>query len=207
MNAKLFGKWSYLGLECPDPSLEDHICIKGRGEVYVPHTAGRWQGKRFHKILCPISERLVTALMFHGRNNGKKLMAVTHVKHAFELIHLQTDDNPLQILINAICNAGPREDSCRVGSAGVVRLQAVDVSPMRRVNQAIYRMVKGTRNASFRSIKTFPECLAEEIIATATKQTTSSSNKKKQEIESKKKRLNKIKYKKNRENRKQKAKN
>merc|ERR1719198_2229780 len=110
-------------------------------------------------------------------------MAIRHVQQALDIIHLSSGKNPLQVLINAICNSGPREDSCRVGSAGVVRLQAVDVSPMRRVNQAIYLMVKGTRNASFRNIKTFPECLAEEIIATATKQTTSSSIKKKQEIE------------------------
>merc|ERR1711939_49651 len=139
---------------------------------------GDGKKKRFHKALCPISERLVTALMFHGRNSGKKLMAIRHVQQALELIHLQTGENPIQILIYAICNGGAREDSCRVGNAGVVRLQAVDVSPMRRVSQAIYLMVKGTRNASFRNIKTFPECLAEEIIATATKQTTSSSIKK-----------------------------
>merc|ERR1719440_2041138 len=107
-------------------------------------------------------------------------MAIRHVRQAFEIIHLQTDQNPLQVLINAISNVGPREDSCRVGNAGVVRLQAVDVSPMRRVNHAIYLMVKGTRSASFRNIKTFPECLAEEIIATAAKETTSSSIKKKQ---------------------------
>src|SRR5689334_23157185 len=37
--------------------------------------------------------------MFHGRNNGKKLMAVRIVKHAFEIIHLLTDQNPIQILV------------------------------------------------------------------------------------------------------------
>jgi small subunit ribosomal protein S5e len=39
--------------------------------------------------------------------------------------------------------SGPREDSTRIGSAGVVRRQAVDVSPLRRVNQAIYLMTTG----------------------------------------------------------------
>lgn len=43
--------------------------------------------------------------------------------------------NPLQILVNAIINSGPREDSTRIGRAGTVRRQAVDVSPLRRVNQ------------------------------------------------------------------------
>jgi small subunit ribosomal protein S5e len=66
--------------------------------------------------------------------------------------------------VRAIANAGPREDSTRVGSGGVVRRQAVDVSPFRRVNQAIYLMATGVREASFRTIKTAAECLADEII-------------------------------------------
>ena len=73
--------------------------------------------------------------MMHGRNNGKKLMAVRIVKHAFDIIKLTTDSNPIQILVDAVINGGPREDATRIGSAGVVRRQAVDVSPMRRVNQ------------------------------------------------------------------------
>ena len=46
--------------------------------------------------------------------------------------------NPVQVLVNAIINSGPREDSTRIGRAGTVRRQAVDVSPLRRVNQAIW---------------------------------------------------------------------
>lgn len=44
----------------------------------------------------------------------------------------------LQILVTAIINSGPREDSTRIGRAGTVRRQAVDVSPLRRVNQVSY---------------------------------------------------------------------
>jgi small subunit ribosomal protein S5e len=36
-------------------------------------------------------------LMMKGRNNGKKLMAVRIVAHAFEIIHLLTDQNPIQV--------------------------------------------------------------------------------------------------------------
>jgi hypothetical protein len=42
-----------------------------------------------------------------------------------------------QVLVTAIINSGPREDSTRIGRAGTVRRQAVDVSPLRRVNQVI----------------------------------------------------------------------
>lgn len=48
--------------------------------------------KRFRKVSCPIVERLVCSLMFHGRNNGKKLMAVRIVRHTFEIIHLLTGE-------------------------------------------------------------------------------------------------------------------
>jgi small subunit ribosomal protein S5e len=48
--------------------------------------------KRFRKASCPIVERLVCSLMFHGRNNGKKLMAVRIVRHTFEIIHLLTGE-------------------------------------------------------------------------------------------------------------------
>jgi small subunit ribosomal protein S5e len=86
--------------------------------------------------------------MMHGRNNGKKLMAARIVQHAFEIINLLTDQNPVQVLVDAIINTGPREDSTRIGSAGTVRRQAVDVSPLRRVNQAISLLTTGVSTFS-----------------------------------------------------------
>lgn len=62
----------------------DYIQI--RSPVYVPHSAGRFAAKRFRKANCPIIERLTNSLMMHGRNNGKKLMAVRIVAHAFEIV-------------------------------------------------------------------------------------------------------------------------
>lgn len=148
--------------------------------------------------------------MMHGRNNGKKLLAVRIVKHAFEIIHLLTDANPLQVLVDAIINAGPREDSTRIGSAGTVRRQAVDVSPLRRVNSAIYLLTTGVctssfvsplhsrpksneswcfffdfqaREAAFRNIKTIAECLADELINASKGSSNSYAIKKKDELE------------------------
>ena len=42
--------------------------------------------------------------MMHGRNNGKKLMAVRIIKHAMEIIHLLTDLNPIQVIVDAVIN-------------------------------------------------------------------------------------------------------
>eukprot|EP00993_Chasmostoma_nieuportense_P004216 NODE_4899_length_725_cov_1246.476589_g4736_i0.p1 GENE.NODE_4899_length_725_cov_1246.476589_g4736_i0~~NODE_4899_length_725_cov_1246.476589_g4736_i0.p1 ORF type:complete len:200 (-),score=55.08 NODE_4899_length_725_cov_1246.476589_g4736_i0:64-663(-) len=176
----LFEKWSSAEVEVIDLSLQDYICKKN---IYLPHTAGRWNKKRFRKAQAPVVERLTNALMCHGRNNGKKIMAIRHVKAAFEIIQLVTDTNPIQIFVDAIQKAGPREDSTRVGSAGVVRRQSVDVSPLRRVNTAILLITKGAREAAFRTIKSFPECLADEIMNAAKGSSNSFAIKKKDEIE------------------------
>merc|ERR1712224_23398 len=180
---KLFGKWIYEEVNVADLSLVDYIAVGKSAQTFLSHTQGRYQAKRFRKALCPIVERLVCSMMMHGRNNGKKQMAVRIVKHAFEIVHLLTDKNPIQVVVDAVKNGGPREDSCKVGSAGTVRRQAVDVSPIRRVNQAIYLICTGARLASFRSIKSIAECLADEITNCSKESSNSYAIKKKDEIE------------------------
>ena len=71
---KLFDKWSYKDVEVKDIALDDYLAIKQRVKYqqYLPHTAGRYNAKRFRKAQCPIVERLVNSLMMHGKNNGKK---------------------------------------------------------------------------------------------------------------------------------------
>ncbi|XP_012590131.1 PREDICTED: 40S ribosomal protein S5, partial [Condylura cristata] len=167
----------------PVPLPQDYIAVKEKYAKYLPHSAGRYAAKRFRKAQCPIVERLTNSMMMHGRNNGKKLMTVRIVKHAFEIIHLLTGENPLQVLVNAIINSGPREDSTRIGRAGTVRRQAVDVSPLRRVNQAIWLLCTGAREAAFRNIKTIAECLADELINAAKGSSNSYAIKKKDELE------------------------
>nr|AQS22798.1 40S ribosomal protein s5 [Pseudodiaptomus poplesia] len=180
---KLFNKWSCDDVLIADMSLQDYIAVKEKYARYIPHSAGRFAAKRFRKAQCPIVERLVNSLMMHGRNNGKKLMTVRIVKHAFEIIHPLTGENPLQIVVTAIINSGPREDSTRIGRQGTVRRQAVDVSPLRRVNQAIWLLCTGAREAAFRNIKSIAECLADELINAAKGSSNSYAIKKKDELE------------------------
>uniref|UniRef100_A0A6Q2YMJ2 Small ribosomal subunit protein uS7 n=1 Tax=Esox lucius TaxID=8010 RepID=A0A6Q2YMJ2_ESOLU len=207
---KLFGKWSTDDVQINDISLQsytftnhslsgklvrqkpvcilfqssqDYIAVKEKYAKYLPHSGGRYAAKRFRKAQCPIVERLTNSMMMHGRNTGKKLMACRIIKHSFEIIHLLTGENPLQVLVNAIINSGPREDSTRIGRAGTVRRQAVDVSPLRRVNQAIWLLCTGAREAAFRNIKTIAECLADELINAAKGSSNSYAIKKKDELE------------------------
>lgn len=104
---RVFGKWTGAEVQISDMSLEvsffvlqihyflcvfqDYI-LGAKQPKFLPHSAGRYQVKRFRKVTCPIVERLVCSLMFHGRNNGKKLMAVRIVRHTFEIIHLLTGE-------------------------------------------------------------------------------------------------------------------
>ncbi|KAK5971163.1 Small subunit ribosomal protein S5e, partial [Trichostrongylus colubriformis] len=82
----------------------------------------------------------------------------------------------------AVINSGPREDSTRIGRAGTVRRQAVDVAPLRRVNQHMV-VVTGAREAVFRNVKTIAECLSDERIKAAKGSSNSYAIKKKDELE------------------------
>ncbi|OAO14796.1 40S ribosomal protein S5e [Blastocystis sp. ATCC 50177/Nand II] len=180
---KLFGKWTFSDVEVADLALKDHLAVTPKNATYLPHTAGRYQLKRFRKGQCPLVERLTNCLMFHGRNTGKKMNAMKIVEQAFDIINLMTDKNPIQVLVEAVSNAGPREDSTRIGTSGVVRRQAVDVSPFRRVSFALSLITQGAREAAFRNIKTMAECLADEIINASKGSSNSYAIKKKDEIE------------------------
>ncbi|KEH15822.1 ribosomal protein S7p/S5e, partial [Medicago truncatula] len=77
---------------------------RSKHATYIPHTVGRYSKKQFRKAQCPIVERLTNSLMMHGRNNGKKLRVVRIIKHAMEIIHLLTDHNPIQVILDAVVN-------------------------------------------------------------------------------------------------------
>jgi small subunit ribosomal protein S5e len=71
------------------------------------------------------------------------------------------------VLVDAVALSGAREDSTRIGRQGTVRRQSCDVSPLRRINQAVWLLCTGAREAAFRNVKTMAECLADELINAA----------------------------------------
>jgi small subunit ribosomal protein S5e len=184
-SVKLFGKWSYqdVDFDSLDRSLVDYISVHDPQQVVVPHTAGRYTAKQFHKVNCPLVERLVNYLMMHGRNTGKKLMAIRIVRQAFELINLSSNENPVVTLVKAVQYGGAREDSTRIGVGGTARRQSCDVSPLRRIDQSLSLITEGVRKQAFRSSKTVAECLADELINCAKNSTDSYAVKKKDELE------------------------
>jgi len=176
----LFGKWDFKGLEVVDPGLKTYINLR---PVIVPHTGGRYAHQRFKKAEMPIVERLVNKLMRTQRGTGKKARQVKAVKIAFEIIHLQTQKNPIQVLIDAIQNAAPREEVTRITYGGMAQLQSVDVAPMRRVDIALTNIIEGVYKKSFNSILTAEEILARELMEAADNKPSSFAVSKMLEIE------------------------
>ncbi|MEM3833589.1 MAG: 30S ribosomal protein S7 [Thermoprotei archaeon] len=176
----VFGKWSVEDVTVVDLGLKNYISLK---PVYMPHSAGRYARTRFAKSKVPIYERLINMLMRPGRNAGKKYLATKIVMNAFEIIHLRTGRNPIQVLVKAIENASIREETTRIAYGGIVYHQSVDVAPQRRIDLALRHMVEGARLSSFNGPKPIDESLADEIIAAAQNDTKSYAIKKKEEIE------------------------
>ncbi|NHJ05484.1 MAG: 30S ribosomal protein S7 [Candidatus Heimdallarchaeota archaeon] len=176
----LFNKWSYKDLMVEDLGLKAYISLR---PVITPHTGGRYEHQRFKKAEMPIVERLVNKLMRTKKGTGKKERMINSVKIAFEIIHLQTGNNPLQVLIDAIQNTAPREEVTRITYGGMAQLQSVDVAPMRRVDIALTNIVEGVYKKAFNNILSAEEILAKELIDAANNNTSSFAVSKMQEIE------------------------
>lgn len=173
---KLFGKWTYEGVEIKNPALERIISLK---PVYFPHTSGRHEHRRFGKLGIPIVERLVNRLMSQAinagvkrrhvdsKNPGKKLKALRNVKYAFEIIEMRKERNPIQVFVDAIQNAVTKEEVTRIVYGGVSYFHSVDTSPTRMVDLAIRHIAQGAAMKAFRSSKSLAEALADEIVAAA----------------------------------------
>ncbi|MCE4610563.1 MAG: 30S ribosomal protein S7 [Desulfurococcales archaeon] len=177
---RLFGKWSWVGVEIRDPSLKKYINLK---PVWLPHTGGRHEKRRFGKAEVPIVERLMNKLMRPGRNGGKKHLAYNIVKTAFDIIYFETGENPIQVLVRAIENSAPREDTTRITYGGITYRVSVDVSPQRRVDVALKLIADGARQCAFNNPKPIEECLAEELILAARGDPRSYAVRQKEEIE------------------------
>ncbi len=179
LDITIFGKWD-TKVEVRDPSLKKYISLI---PVYLPHSGGRHEHRRFGKSRLNVVERLIDELMRPGRNKGKKMLAYNIVKASFEIISARTGQNPLQILVKAIENVAPREEVTRIMYGGIVYYVAVDVSPERRVDLALRHLVEGARVSSFNNPKPIDESLAEEVIAASSLDTKSYALRKKEEME------------------------
>ncbi len=190
---KLFNKWSFSDIQVNDVTLENYINLK---PIIVPHSAGRHEHKRFWKTSkVSVIERFNNRLLSPGfigskikghkssYNSGKKSKLLKSLKNAFTLIELLTGENPIQVLIDAIVNAAPREETTKIAMGGISYASAVDIAPQRRVDLAIKYIVQAIGARSHSNEKQFEENLAQELIMAANNSQDSRAIKRKDEIE------------------------
>jgi small subunit ribosomal protein S7 len=188
VNILLFNRWVTDKIQIKDLGLQKVISLK---PAVIPITSGRHERQRFKKAEVNIVERLANKMMHFGkryakntgRMGGKKAKMLTVIRTALDIIHLQTGKNPVELLVSAIENASPNEDTTRIVYGGVVYHVSVDVAPLRRVDLALRFIAEGVRESSYSNPQTIEEALAKEIVSAATNDMSSHAIKKKNEQE------------------------
>ncbi len=190
----LFDRYSYKDIVITDQSLVNYVNLVPRR---YPNIYGRRSNAAYYNAHINIVERLTNKLMrggtgrkiggkvirTEGRLQGKKLKSMRIVRDAFAIIHEKTGQNPIQVLVNALQNAAPIEDTTRVRYGGIVYNIAVDISAVRRLNVALKNMALSAITGSFKNRKSIADALAAEIILTANKDPASYAIRKKVEAE------------------------
>jgi len=161
-DALLFGVWEVDEIEYTDPSTQRYIAV-----TPIAHTMGRHAAKQFQKSEISIVERLINRLMQSEDNTGHKQKTMKIVKEAFEIVHERTEENPVQVLVTAVENAAPREETVRLKYGGISVPQAVDVAPQRRVDQALKFIADGTESGSYKTETSAAEALAQQLVGAA----------------------------------------
>lgn len=168
---KIFDKYELSGIQVKDPglkpviSLEPRLILKSQGTNF----------QRFMKVKVNIVERLMNRLTVaghrgkkhkiqKGRSTGKYSKYMKIILEAFDTIEKKTNKNPVEVLIKAIENSAPRDEITVIEYGGARYPQAVDVSPIRRVNLAIRWIIHGASDKAFNKKKTIVQGLTEEII-------------------------------------------
>jgi len=176
----LFQKWSFKDIKVKDIGLQRYLNLT---PMVAPHSMGRHEHQRFRKAKVNIVERLINGLMRGGKNAGKKAKATNFVKEAFEIINTKTGKNPIEVLVQAVENCAPCEDTTRVSYGGVVYHLSVDVAPQRRIDLAIRHITTGARASSANNPRSIQETLADELVLAANKDIKSVAIAKRNEIE------------------------
>lgn len=178
--APVFGKYDTTEIVINDAGLAKYIDLNSTS---VPHSGGKHANRWFGKSNLSIVERLINNIMRTEKYTGKKLKAYKAVSDAFDIIAAKTKKNPVQVLVEALENAAPREEVTRLQFGGISVPKAVDISPQRRLDIALRNVSSGVVAASAKNKKTIQDCLADEIMLAAKGDMTSFSVAKKEETE------------------------
>lgn len=172
INFKIFDLYDLSGIEPKDNALKPYVNLNQKLIL-------KSQGRRKDKMAITrvnVVERLANRLAVPG-HSGRKHRIITNwssgkynknmktVLTAFEIVAKKTGRNPVAVFVEAIENGSPRDEITVIESAGARYPQAVDCSPMRRINLAIRWMVQGAYQKCFGKKAKMSESLANEIIS------------------------------------------
>ena len=185
----LFNKWDVRKIEVNDQGLQNVISLIP--SVAIPVTFGRHEHQRMKKADVHIVERLANKLMHFGkryakntgRMGGKKARIYKTIEAALDILSLETGKNPVELLVKAVENASPNEDTTRIVYGGVVYHVSVDVAPLRRVDLALRFIAEGVRESTYSNLQSIEEVLAREILLASGNDMSSYAIKKKNEQE------------------------
>ena len=172
MTFKIFDLYDMEEVKVTDIALAPYINIQPK---LLVKSHGRNVGK-FTQTKVHIIERLANRLAVPGHVGKKHKIIASHssgkygrnmqtIMEALQIIADKKKTNPVQVLVKAIENGSPRDEITTIEYGGARYPQAVDVSPLRRVNLAIRWMVQGSFQKSFGKKSKMAETLAKEIIA------------------------------------------
>jgi small subunit ribosomal protein S7 len=189
-NFKIFDLYDISGIEVKDPGLKPVINLQPK---LVINSHGR-NIQKFGALKINVIERLMNRIAVSGHRgkkhkiskgdaSGKYSKNMKIVLEAFKLIEKRTQKNPIAVLVQAIENSAPRDEITVIEYGGARYPQAVDVSPIRRINLVLRWMTQGASDKSFNKKKTFAEGLAEEIILASENNGESFAYRKKNEVE------------------------
>ena len=173
-NFKIFDLYDLSDIEVKDLGLKSVINLQ-------PKLILKSQGRNVQKLgqtKVNIVERFMNKLSVAGhrgkkhkitlgRSTGKYSKYMKIVLEAFKIIEEKTKQNPVQVLVNAIENSAPRDEITTIEYGGARYHQAVDVSPLRRVNIALRHIVHGASDMAFNKKKNITQGLVDEIILAA----------------------------------------
>lgn len=191
INFKIFDLYDISGIEIKDLGLKSVINLQPK---LVIQSHGRNTHTRFGQAKVNVVERLMNRIataghrgkkhkIILGRTTGKYTKNMKIVLDAFKLIEKKTQKNPVEVLVRAIENSAPRDEITVIEYGGTRYPQAVDVSPLRRINLVLRWMIQGASDKAFNKKKTLTESLAEEIMLAADNNGDSFAMRKKNESE------------------------
>src|SRR3989344_1894295 len=137
MKFKIFDLYDMDEVKVTDEALKPYLNLEPK---LLLKFQGRKEGK-FYVAKVHIVERLANRLNVPG-HMGKKHKIITSwasgqyrnsmkiVLKAFEIIQKKKNENPVQVLVRAIENSSPRDETTTIEYGGARYPQAVDVSPL-----------------------------------------------------------------------------